>query len=242
MTTEVTTRENMTPATMEPQGTSGEYDQSDFSLPYVTLLQAQADPVKQRKAMAGSFMSTDGETFDSINMVPLHIQFVRDFFDKDAQKAICGSKDRVTGYPRDLTFFATAGNINVEEGVPMLCKDCPFYEWAPSPKQACLKAYVVTCFDIDRDQPFMYRVRGTAVTPFKNAFVGAVAMGRQVPWGRQYEMTAKLTSYGGNSWFIPNLQPTKGHDKDELAQWAAYAAGFSTPAPEHVDADDLPFE
>lgn len=240
MTTDITMREDQLPTEIStPEG----FDQSDFAIPYVSLLQSNAEPVKQRKAMAGSFQASDGETFDAINMVPLHVQPVRDFYDKEGQKSICGSNDRITGYPRDKTFFAVNGNVGVEENAPLACRDCPFYEWAPGPKLACLKGYVVTCYNLDRETPFMYRVRGTAVRPFKNAFVGAYAMRGIPPWSRQYEVTTALTSYAGNSWFIPVLKPTKGFDKTELAQWADYAAGFATKAQaEHVDADDLPFE
>ena len=225
------------------EGTSGEYDSTDYSVPYVSLVQANSDASIQRTAQPGQFLSTDGETFDSVNMIPLHIRFVRDFYDKQNRKAICGSTDRVTGHPRDLLYFKTAGNLNVDEGISLACKDCPFYEWAPSAKAACQKGYVVTCYDLDRNQPFMFRVRGTAVRPFKDRFVGAVAMGRAKPWARSFEMTTKLTQSQGNSWYVPVLQPTKGLDKEEMAGWAAYAAGIVPPShAETVDADDLPFE
>jgi len=240
MTQELTTREAQD---VQVYGVSGEVDPSDFAIPYVTLVQASSDAVKQRTAKAGSFLSTDGEERDSVDFVPLHIQFVRDFYDKQGQKNICGSKDRITGYPRDLSFFRTEGNLDVSEGIPLACKDCPFYDWAPSEKLACQKGYVVTCYDLVSETPFMFRVRGTAVTPFKNRFIGAVAMGRTKPWARSFQMTSKLRQSSGNSWFVPELQPIEGFDEEGQAQWEAYAAGII--APQHAPAvsdDDLPFE
>lgn len=241
MTTDVTTRNNTLPAQADAVGMTGEVDASDFAIPYVSLVQASSEAVKQRKAMAGIFQSTDGEQMEHVDFVPLHIRLVRDFYDKEAQKSICGSNDRVTGYPRDLSFFRTHGNLDVTEGIPVACKDCPFYDTPAGPKLACLKGYVVTCYDLEREQPFMYRVRGTAISPFKNRFIGAVAMGRTKPWARAFQMTAVLKSSGGNSWFVPELEPTKGYTAEEQAEWESYAGQYGSPM--HVDqADDLPFE
>jgi len=238
VTQELTTQQQAGLATY--CGIGGEYDPSDFAIPYVTLVQASSDAVKQRIAQAGTFLFTDGEQREHIDFVPLHIQFVRDFYDKQGQRNICGSKDRIHGYPRDLSFFRTHGNLDVSEGIPLACKECPFYEWAPSDKLACQKGYVVTCYDLDSEQPFMFRVRGTAVTPFKNRFIGAVAMGRAKPWARSFQMTAVLTQSTGNSWFKPQLQPLEGFDEQRMAEWEAYASGLVAPTA-HVD-EELPFE
>lgn len=232
---------------MEPQGMTGGIDPSDFSIPYVTLVQASSDAVKQRTAQAGAFMSSDGEVSDYIEFVPLHIQNVRDFYDKDAQKNVCGSRDRITGYPSDANFFKNYGNLDITEGTPLSCRECPFFDYAPSPKLACNKGYVVTCYDLTTEQPFMYRVRGTAVRPFRDRFIGAVAMGRSVPWARSFTMTSELKSNGPNSWFAPMLKPLEGFDDDKKAEWAEYAAQFggavhTEPESHGVDPDDLPFE
>ena len=238
MTQELTARQETAIATYD--GVGGEPDPSDFAIPYVTLVQASSDAVKQRTAQAGTFLFTDGEQREYIDFVPLHIQFTRDFYDKQGQKNICGSKDRIQGYPRDLSFFRTHGNLDVSEGVPLACRDCPFYEWAPSDKLACQKGYVVTCYDLTSEQPFMFRVRGTAVTPFKNRFIGAVAMGRAKPWARSFQMTAVLAQSTGNSWFKPQLQPIEGFDAERMAQWEAYASGLVAPSA-HAE-EELPFE
>lgn len=232
-------------ASYAPTGISGEVDASDFSIPYVSLVQASSDAVKQRTAQAGSFLSTDGQTFDAIDFVPLHIQAVRDFYDSAKGLNICGSHDRITGYPRDLESFRLLGNIDVTEGVPMLCRECPFYDFAPGPRLSCAKGYVVTAYNLTTDEPFMYRVRGTAVRPFRDRFVGAVAMGRSVPWARSYQMSAQLKSNGPNSWFVPTLEPIQGFDEETRSGWAQMAAQFGqqhAAEPSAVDPDDLPFE
>lgn len=242
MTTEV----QKTEQSMMPAGTGGAYDPSDYSIPFLSLVQASSDAVKQRKAQAGDFLASDGEQYESLTIVPLHIQFTRDFYNADKAESICGSPDRVTGYPRDLAFFKNEGLVELEKGRPLACRECPF-EAMEYGKLACKKGYTVTCYDVDRDQPFMFRVRGTAVNAFKHSFVGAVAMGRTVPWARQYTLSSELKASGGNSWFVPVLTPVKGHDAEEAKFWGDMASQYGqTHNAEHVDMgmDDepLPFD
>lgn len=227
-------------AYQEPVGTGGEFDSSDFAIPYVRLIQASSEEVKDGLSKPGMFLSTDGEQTEFIDFVPLHIQFTRDFYDGDAGKGICGSHDRKIGNPSDPAFFRAHG-VEINEGDTMECAFCPFADKGPTPKLACRKTYLLTCYDLSKEAPFMYRVRGSAMGVFKNRIVGAVAMGRSVPWARSFQMTSAKKSSGGNSWFAPELQPTKGFSEQEMQEWQAYAQGLSAPAHE-VDPDDLPFE
>lgn len=238
----MTTDVQRTETVLATEGTSGQIDTSDYSVPFVSLVQASSDAVKQRKAMAGGFLGSDGEQYESLNIVPLHIQFTRDFYNAEKAEAICGSHDRETGYPRDAEYFVREGGLAVTAGEPLACGGCPF-EAMEYGRLACKKGYTVTCWDTEREQPFMFRVRGTAVNAFKHSFVGAVAMGRAVPWGRAYTLTSDLVARSGNSWFVPVLTPTKGHSAEELAFWASMASGFGPTTSAHVqdDSDDLPF-
>lgn len=240
MTTDVQKHEAQLPEVM--QGTGGEPDVSDFSIPYVKLVQASSEEVKDGTAKPGVFLSSEGEKVESIAFVPLHIQFTRDFYDADAGKAICGSTDRLTGHPRDLTYFRTHGDLNLADGDPLACRDCPFYEMDQFAKTACKKTYAITCYDTTTDAPFMYRVRGSAMGVFRNRFIGAVAMKRAVPWARAFQMTSAKKSNGGNSWFAPELQPIQSYTEEEMGQWAAMAAGYGESRPASADFDDLPFE
>src|SRR5262245_7313119 len=141
MTTEVTT----TQGSNLPANTGGVpegFDASDISIPYLSLVQASSEAVKQRKAQPGAFLSSDGATADFLDFVPLHIQPVRDFYDRDGQKNICSSNDRTTGYPKDLDFFRNEGNIDLAEGDTLACAQCPFANGPVGPKLGCYKGYV----------------------------------------------------------------------------------------------------
>ena len=224
-------------AYQEPVGTGGEYDSSDFAIHYVRLIQASSEEVKDSVCKPGVFFSTDGEQTEFIDFVPIHIQFTRDFYDADAGKAICGSHDRKTGNPRDLPTFKAQG-IDLADGETLLCASCPFFE--STGKVSCRKTYLLTCYDLTKEAPFMYRVRGSAMGVFKNRIVGAVAMGRSVPWARSFQMTSTKKSSGGNSWFSPELQPTEIFSEERCAEWKAYASGIAAPQGD-FDAT-LPFE
>ncbi len=239
MTTDLTTQESNLPAMPLPEG----FDQSDVSIPYISLVQSSSEAVKQRKAQPGAFLSSDGATTDAIDFVPLHIQPVRDFYDKEGQKNICSSNDRVTGYPKDLDFFRNEGGIDLAEGDTMTCAQCPFADGPVAPKLGCYKGYVMTALNLETEEPFMMRIRSTAVRPFKDRIISAYVRGKAQPWARQYQMTAVLTkSQQGFSWFMPSLEPTKTFSDEEQGQWAAYAAGFGGVVVKHDDAEPLPFD
>ena len=240
MTSELVTHAEEQGIAVQKVGQGGQSDQSDFAIPWLKLVQASSEEVKDGIAKPGEFLHSEAGAIESINFVPLHIQYTRDFYDADAGKNICSSQDRVTGYPRDTRTFEDAG-VTVEGG--MFCAECPFNNMPQWEKKACKKGYTITGYDTDTETPFLYRVKGSAVSEFKNRFVGAVAMNRAVPWQRQYEMTSAKKSNGGNSWFGPTLQPTKGNSEAEQQFYQAMAEGYGQP--QHVasvDSDDLPCE
>lgn len=246
MTSELVEHATNRGLTVVQPGTGGVADPSDYAIPYIKLVQASSEEVKDGVAKPGVFLSSEGGTVEYINFVPMHIQFTRDFYDADKGKNVCSSQDRVTGYPRDARTFAEM-DFEVQEGEPLTCVECPFNNMPPREKRACKKGYTVTGYDVDTETPFMFRVKGVAMGVFKNRLVGAVAMGRSVPWARQFEMSSAKKSTNGNSYFVPVLEPTKSNDESERQFYAAMAEGYGeTVHPDRVadapDADDTPFE
>lgn len=239
MTSELVAHAEQQGLQVQKVGQGGQSDASDYSIPYVKLVQASSEEVKDGVAKPGEFLHSEAGALESINFVPLHIQFTRDFYDADAAKNICSSSDRVTGYPKDKRTFEDYG---VDVDGPLACADCPFNNMPQWEKKACKKGYTITGYDVDTETPFLYRVKGSAVAVFKNRFVGAVAMNRSMPWGRQYDMTSAKKSNGGNSWFAPELQPTKGNDESEQQFYQAMAEGYGVSPAHTDDNDDLPFE
>ena len=224
-------------------GGGGQFDESDYTIPWVKRIQASAEEVKTKVASPGEFLHSEAGAMESINFVPLHVQATRDFYDADAGKNICSSQDRITGWPNDKRHFEDYG---VEVNGALACADCPFNNMPQWEKKACKKGYTITGYDVDSESPFLFRVKGAAVREFQNRFVGAYAMGRTMPWARQYEMTAVLKRNEGNSWFGPSLQPTKSNDESEQQFYQAMAEGYGPPVHSEeaasIDPDDLPFE
>lgn len=235
MTTELTTTEQHLPSTDVRQGAGGEFDNSDLAIPYVKIIHAQSD-----EGTPGHFLASDGTEYEFINLVVLHIQATRTFFDPDAMKIICKSNDRRTGWPTDLADFA-------EPGQPLACNQCPHFNDDQFQKFACKKDYVLTCFNLDTEEPFTYRVKGAATGMFKYRVISAVVMGRKAPWSTAFQMTGvKRVNDRKQSWWAPELKPIEQYDEDTQERWAKYAAQFGGGITDHeehiVDLDDLPFE
>jgi hypothetical protein len=225
--------------TNEPEGISGEADPSDFVIPYVKLVQATSEGDHK----PGSFLSSNGEEKDAINMVVLHIARTRTFYDGDASKLLCSSNDRRWGMPRDE---ALLDELGVNEGQRVECGTCPHYADGQFQRLACKMDYAFTCFDLDSREPFLLRVKGTAMGVFKYRIISAVARGNKPPWFASFEMSSvKRTNERKQSWYSPELKPVQSFNAEEQEEWRAYAQQFALAAPvvhEEVDADDLPFE
>jgi hypothetical protein len=219
----------------EPVGISGEADASDFVIPFVKLVQATSDG-----GTAGKFASSAGEERESIDMVVLHIGRTRTYYDNDAGKLVCSSNDRRTGYPRIPAGVAD----DAEENVPYSCQACPHFK--DDFKDGCQMDYSLTCFDLDTQEPFMFRVKGSARGVFRYRVISRVSSGKVPPWFGSFQMTAvKKSNDRKQSWWAPELQLTETYDGTRQAEWAAYAQQFGEAPAHHaetVDADDLPFE
>ena len=228
-------------AVTDPVGISGEFDQSDIALPFAKLLQKTSPETNEGHEAGHFFKGATGEDTASVLFVCLHIARSRTFYDGDKAKAYCESIDRRTGHPRQPEFAAELG-VNVGESVA--CVSCPHSDDPQTEKLACKMDYTLTLYDLETEEPFMFRVRGSAMGRFKQRLVSAVVMGRKPPWFAEFEMTSVLkTNEARQSWFAPELKVIKLHTAEENAEWEAYAQAFGAkPVAEMVDQDDLPFE
>lgn len=231
-------RESLVPSTETSVGTGGEFDASDLAIPYVKIVQATSE-----SGTPGKFWSSDGSEVDVLNMVVLHIQFTRTFYDGDAGKLICSSNDRVIGNVREPELMGDDA-----PGGQWACGGCIHFNDDPYSKPSCQKDYALTCLNIDTNEPFMFRVKGSAMGVFKYRLISAVAMGRKAPWFAAFEMTTiKRTNDRKQSWYAPELKPIQTYSADEQSQWAAMAGTYAQSSGPldgvgGVDPDDLPFE
>ena len=226
--------------TGQPQGMSGEIDPSDIVLPFAKLLQ-KTSPETNEGHDAGHFLKSSGAETEHLEFVALHIALGRTFYDGDGGKLICASMDRRMGKPSD-DFAAELGAV---PGTMMACRACPHNEDDPFQKLGCKLDYTLTCYDLRTEEPFLYRVRGSAQGKFKQRLISAVVMGSKPPWFAAFEMTSVLkTNERKQSWYAPELKPIQFFTDEEKAQWAAYSQQFSiAPTVHEVDPDEeIPFE
>jgi len=235
-------RESMVPSTETEQvGTGGEFDASDLALPYVKIVQATSE-----SGTPGQLWFSDGTPeADVINLVVLHIQFTRSLFDSDRSASLCSSNDRVIGNVREPDELLIAAGANVGT---LACGGCPHQDDPQFGKGLlCKKDYALTCINIDTNEPFLFRVKGSAMGVFRYRLISAVAMGRKAPWFAAFEMTVdRKTNTNKQSWFAPELMLIKLYSVEEQAAWAALAGQYAHKQEAEpsfgVDADDLPFE
>jgi hypothetical protein len=211
----------------EPVGISGEADASDFVIPYTKLVQDTTETAK-----AGWFASSNGEQSEYVDMVVLHIGRTRTFYDNE-QGLVCSSSDRRTGRPK----IAKSVADDAVEGEPYACATCP---WFKEEYKGCQNDYALTCFNLDTQEPFMFRVKGSARGVFRYRVISRVSSGKVPPWFGSFQMTAvKKSNDRKQSWWAPELQLTETYDGTRQAEWAAYAQQFGK-APVHDD--EVPFE
>lgn len=219
----------------EPTGISGEPDPSDFVTPVVTLVQGQS-----AEGTPGYFRSSAGTEKPEVRFVVLHIARTRTFFGKE-DGLICRSADRRVGYPKKPEFVA----VEAHEGQPFECATCPHGHDNPFGGEGCKPDLALTCYDLDTDEPFLFRVKGIALGVFRYRIVNAVARGLQPPWMGSFTMRSekRVDKERGRNWYEPVLEPLQEFDDETREAWASYAMGFApAAAAPAVQADDLPFE
>lgn len=218
----------------EPIGIGGEADPSDFVTPIVSLVQGSS-----AEGTAGMFRSSAGTEKAKVRFVVLHIQRTRTFFLND-EGLVCRSNDRRTGYPKKPQFVAD----DAAENQPFECNVCPHY--SDVGRDGCRMDFALTCYDLDAEEPFMFRVKGAALGVFKYRLINDVARGKKPPWFTQFVMISdkKSDKERGRNWYEPVLTPGDDFDADTLAQWASFAAPLAPiqRRDDILDPDDLPFE
>ncbi len=236
VTTELTTRESTDLAQhQEPVGISGEADPSDFITPIVSLVQGQS-----AEGTPGYFRSSSGTEKPEVRFVVLHIARTRTFFTEN-DGLVCRSNDRRTGYPKKPELVADDATDQMQ------CASCPHYRDNPFGKNVCKLDFALTCYDLDAQEPFLFRVKGAAQGVFKYRIINAVARGIKPPWFTAFVMKSekRVDKERGRNWYEPVLIPEDEFDTDQLKEWGAYAAGVAphqAVADDGIDPDDLPFE
>ena len=158
----------------------GEYAIDRYAPPDVF---ADADPadliVPRRSLVQGTSRNTDtkrsGEFYDALSkeykaelrVAVLAQQKKRALFgDNFDDPPLCRSED--AAYP----VACVVVNISEKERTTgTTCAECWFSQWGSDPKggdgQACKLSYDLLCYDLDENTPFMLRVSGTSIRPWR---------------------------------------------------------------------------
>jgi hypothetical protein len=219
--------------TGELVGVSGQVDQSDFVLPYMKIVQPTSP-----EGTKGNFIFDSGIEKEQVDFVVLHIALTRTYM-LTGESLVCSSRDRVVGYPRKPNLVA----VGAEDGRPFECAVCPHNTDSPFEKDGCKLDYELTMYDLEDQEPFIFRVRGLATKEFRARVLNAPLSGRKPPWFAQFSMVTEKQQNAKGTFYMPVIKPTLLSEEDQ-AQWAAYASGFTpTQRTENIiDPDDLPFE
>ena len=200
---------------------------------WVKLVQAQSgeangeDPVSK----AGMFFNTsNGESYESMTLVPLHSMSTMVNFPEGASGPVCQSDDGIR--PSDY----------VKVPVSPECHGCRSAKWLRG-KAECKPGYLVIAFHVEGERPVKLRIKGTTVKSWKKFYDLCVAIDGVSAF---HQVTTTVTSRYEDKgtfkyWSLQLSKPEK-HDGD----YAAIADELrpvesSGNGPDDEDGQEIPF-
>lgn len=142
-----------------------EIDSDDVKLPLYTWNMKWKDPRTNRPIPIDVFFDTlTEENKPTVRCVLLRLKKTHrmaNYVDGVGTRVLCRSMDRVTGI--------------MEDGSTRSCQNCPDFRWQSEADgkggqrrmKPCALIYHFIAFDLDKKQPFIFRVKGTSVEPVK---------------------------------------------------------------------------
>jgi hypothetical protein len=177
------TRELSTQLLEECGGYTGleEADGEDYKLPLYTFNMKWKDPKTGRPIPPDVFFHTVTEEHKpTVRCVLLRLKKANrmaTFIDGVGTKVLCRSLDRITGV--------------MEDGSTRLCQGCPDFVWRSESDgkggsrrvKPCGVNYHFIALDLDTEEPFVIRVKGTSVDPVKSYLNRHFLKKRRTPRG-----------------------------------------------------------
>ena len=250
MTTDMTDRPDTALATVADDGMAGEFDETDISIPSVTLVQ----PMTPDKGGAedGDWLFSDGRSFPTIDVVVLHIAATRDLWGtrESDEGLICKSQDRRMGFT-EVPLRVFGPEANVSEPMNIVCQECPHFDDDQFAKSTegnllCKKGYTLLLYEVEHKFPFIYYVQGAAMKPIKARVVGPARLhweqtGASEPWRFIYHVEGKKNTTKFTFWtpdfFIPKDGLLEEDERDRYASLSRSYRGSTTEAMEGDDED-----
>lgn len=240
----VVPRQETAPAVpMEDIGLSGNYDQSDFTVPVWALVQSTSTEFDDAKP--GQFATRDGRILDRLIVVPLRIAATRTLWPEqmgEGRRPLCASNDRVDGRP-----FGEF--VPYDSPIPDVyrCADCPHIDDQPwTTEHGCYKSYALLCALVDYDdEPAIIRVKGTSVAPFRDRLLAhSMPRGRRAGspvWTREFILNSEEGDSAKGKYHIlmPRLESVLP-DPEPYHLLALELAGVAVEAVEDVAEEEEP--
>jgi hypothetical protein len=233
-------------------GLSGEFGQSDITLPICSLVQ----PMSQEKGDEGRFWFPDGRSLDGMTTVVLDIVATRALWapiGEGMNGPLCRSgnrKEGLTNFPGRVLEGDLPPNMKPEEQAYIPCETCPHFADATtfeagdkSPR--CRYGYTLLMYETEQEFPFLFFVKGMAVKPVKMRIVSPALMrykraGLAEPWANGFEWTAHKVEQPGRKYWVPDIAPLDAFDADGRAYYAALSAELSGRASAQSFEDEPP--
>ncbi len=186
-------------------------DETDFVPPVVTLIQGLSKGHTEDKIDLGVFYCPQsGETWETLSLVLLKVARTRVLFHPDELAApLCQSDDRLNPRPGGKYH----GHFD--------CENCPARQdapWLVSPEEKtakerdpgiCPPGYTFLAVDANTGMPFILRVNGTSVSPWKTVLTTFRMRHKNVPFAAPVDVSSRSRqNAAGQSFYV--MAPAAG--------------------------------
>ena len=201
-------------------------DQTDFVPPVVTLVQGLSKAHTEDQVPLGVFYcAQSGEQWEKLNLVLLKVARSRVLFTPGELAApVCQSDDRIVPRP------------NGKYSDQKTCEKCPARNDAPwllSPEARttldhdpglCLPSYTFLAVEAITGAPYIMRVNGTNVSPWKTALTTFRMRHKNVPFAASVEVGSKLRVNAQNqSFYVMTASVSPPFEMSQVQEYFAMA-------------------
>lgn len=206
------------------EGLSGQFGDEDIALPLCSLVQ----PTSKDKGADGNYWFPDGQSYPDLMAVVLEIAATRTLWAEveSGEGIICRSPDRQFGYTEKPGLVADTNEPD-EPKFPV-CEDCPHFADDQFARGVlCKKGYTMLLYEIERDFPFLFFAKGTAVKPIKQRIVSPTLVrfnqtGKATPWKYAYRWGVR-TVQDNFKYHVPDIYIDRELTEEEQAGFAERA-------------------
>jgi hypothetical protein len=217
-------------------------DSSELILPVRKLVQGVTRDTDTKRA--GEFYDTVAKAYKTELLVAiLSIKRSRALFGSNFDEPpLCSSPD--ANAPIQVEEISLPiGGADVERVVSTgpTCNSCPFSQWGSKGKgQACKLSYNVVCFDLDDKMPFILRIGGSSIKPWRE-YLTFGRMGEIPAYAMGTIISSEERVFPDGKAFVMQFAQSGFVDGDLLGRLHQQAKTYHTEAVEFAG-EDISFE